>query len=356
VTPSTVYYSVYFSGCCDGVTYRMDVTGDLYGTILGALGENSGTLPLYLANQPGFLDGCITFFSYDGGDSTYVGQFEGQLSEKGGAPWEGGVRDLYANCADCISYTEPCPTYLFRLQGINYVDGNCFPSANEYAADLVSGVPVPSVGDYVTLTTKGLEDSCFQVVQQLEEGVAAYSIDAVGSSCAFCALPTPTPTATPTRTPTGTPAPASPTPTPTVTRSATPTRTPTKTPTVTPSTSSSPKTINIVYNSDTCGRGSASVYVNGTLESSFSALGNGNDSTQSIQAYPGDTITYQVGATFVGGAGCQIYGSSAGVGAVSGQSVPSITSVSDDVTSDSETFTLGNNNITISYSFAPNPI
>ena len=161
---------------------------------------------------------------------------------------------------------------------------------------------------------------------------------------------TPTPTKTPTRTPT-------PTSTPSGTPSVTPTKTPTRTPTNTPSTSAQPKTITINYNSSTCSRGIARVYVNGVLESTYSALGTGNDSTDSITVFPGDTILYYGEATFVGGAGCQIYGSSAFVGEVTGQSVPNIFRVSDQSpNSDSETFTMGSNNITISYTFDPNPI
>ena len=127
---------------------------------------------------------------------------------------------------------------------------------------------------------------------------------------------------------------------------------PSPTPTQTPSTIA----ITINYNSDTCARGGADVYVNGVLESSYSALGNGNDSTDTIYASPGDSITYDIEALFVGGSGCQIYGSVQANGSVSGQSVPSIVGVSDGTASDSETFTLGSSNITISYSFTPNPL
>ena len=147
-------------------------------------------------------------------------------------------------------------------------------------------------------------------------------------------------------------APIDPSATPTVT----PTRTPTRTPTVTPTSSPVPLEIIINYNSDTCARGNADVYVNGTLESSYSALGSGNDSTDTIYAYPGDSITYDIEATFLGGAGCQIYDSVQANGSVSGQSVPSIVGVSDGTQSDSETFTMGGSNITINYSFTPNPI
>ncbi len=136
--------------------------------------------------------------------------------------------------------------------------------------------------------------------------------------------------------------------------SVTPTRTPTSTPAVTPS--PNPLAITINYNSDSCARGGADVYVNGTLESSYSALSNGNDSTDTIYASPGDSITYDLEALFVTGSGCQTYGSTQANGSVSGQSVPSIVGVSDGTASDSETFTLGSNNITINYSFTPNPL
>tara|TARA_R110000803_G_scaffold62977_1_gene123467 strand:- start:1166 stop:1771 length:606 start_codon:yes stop_codon:yes gene_type:complete len=163
--------------------------------------------------------------------------------------------------------------------------------------------------------------------------------------------PTPAPSNTPTPTPTKTT-----TPTPTGTPASTPPVTPTKTPTNTPSTSAQPKTINLVYNSSTCGRGVADIFVNGVKESSYTALGTGNDSTDSITVFPGDTIIYYGEALFVGGAGCQIYGSSAFVGQVTGQSVPNITGLSTGTSTDSETFIMGSNNITINYTFDPNPI
>ena len=348
---------MYFSACCDSHVYRINLTGAEWNAIINALEE--GNPSLYLENQTNFIDGCVGFIgpSY-GGTVTDLGNKDGDFLIDGGQPWTAGD-SLYPACNDClISY--PCVEYKFIIQEITYFDGNCTPGGTQATATLVPGFPsVPSIGEYCSITSKGGDaPACWQIIG-LDESPepATYEIDVVGPTCSFCALPTPTPSPTPTRTPTNTPPPVSPSPTPSVTRTVTPTRTPTKTPTPTPSQSLSPVTISLDYNSITCSRGVANVYVNGTLQSSYTALGTGNDSTDTIQAYPGDTILYYGEATFVGGAGCQIYGSTGFSAGVSGQSVPGISRISDQSpNSDSQSFTLGSNNITISYTFTPNPI
>ena len=314
--------------------------------------SRDGTASLYLSNQTGILDTCVGFIgdNYGGDNVTDLGIIDGTFSANEG-PWTPGG-EIYGSCTNCLEF-NPCVEYKFVLQQINYVDGNCQSGAQVVDALLGPGFSsVPSIGDYATVKeTTG----CWQIIGFSESPEPpSYTINVVGDTCSFCALPTPTPSATPTRTPTSTPAPVSPTPTPSVTRSATPTKTPTKTPTPTPSTSAQPKTININYTSATCARGSADVYVNGTLRSSFTALGSGNDSTDSITAFPGDTIIYYVESQGVLGSGCQIYGETQGVGTVSGQSVPSISANSGfSPGNDSETFTMGSSNITISYDWVP---
>jgi len=315
-----------------------------------------GNPSLYLENQTNFIDGCIGFIgpSYEG-SVTDLGNKDGDFLADGGQPWTT-TDPLFARCSIC-EQAYPCVEYKFIIQEITYFDGNCTPGGTQASATLVSGFPsVPSIGEYCSITSKGGDaPACWQIIG-LDESPepATYEIDVVGPTCSFCALPTPTPSPTPTRTPTNTPPPVSPTRTPTPTRTSTPTRTPTKTPTPTPSQSLSPVTISINYTSATCARGFANVYVNGTLQSSYTALGNGNDSSQSIQAYPGDTILYYIESQGVLGSGCQIYGETQGVGSVTGQSVSSISANSGFTPpSDSQSFTLGSSNITISYDFVP---
>lgn len=97
--------------------------------------------------------------------------------------------------------------------------------------------------------------------------------------------------------------------------------------------------------------------MNGVLQSSYQANGSGNDSEDSIQVSPGDTILYYIESQGVLGSGCQIYGETQGTGSVSGQSVPSISANSGlSPGNDSETFTMGSSNITISYNFVPQPL
>jgi hypothetical protein len=347
---------MYFSGCCDDLVYRIGLDGSQTLAITQALEESrDGTASLYLSGQTGILDTCVGFIgtNYGGDNVTDLGIIDGAFSSDEG-PWTPGGR-IYGNCTNCLQF-NPCVEYKFVLQQINYVDGNCQSGAMVVDALLGPGFSsVPSLGDYATVKeTTG----CWQIIGFSESPEPpAYTINVVGDSCSFCALPTPTPSATPTRTPTGTPAPASPTPTPSVTRSATPTRTPTKTPTPTPSASPSLKTISISYISATCARGSGSIYVNGVLQSSYQANGSGNDSEDSIQAVPGDTILFYIESQGVLGSGCQIYGETQGVASVTGQSVSSISANSGlSPGNASRTFTLGNNNITISYDFVPNPL
>jgi hypothetical protein len=117
------------------------------------------------------------------------------------------------------------------------------------------------------------------------------------------------------------------------------------------------RTITINYNSVPCSRGTGTISVNGTTISSYSALGTGNDSQDIITVAVGDTITYSGEAIFVGGSGCQEYGSTAFVAGVVGQTVPSINRTSDmSPATDSETFTMGSSNITITYNFTVNPL
>ena len=344
---------MYFSGCCDDLVYRISINGDQFGAISQALEESrDGTASLYLSNQTGILDTCVGFIgdNYGGDNVTDLGIIDGVFSANEG-PWTPG-NSLYGDCTNCLEF-NPCVEYKFVLQQINYVDGNCQSGAMIVDALLGSGFSsVPSIGDYATVKeTTG----CWQIIGFSESPEPpSYTINVVGDTCSFCALPTPTPSATPTKTPTSTPAPVSPTPTPSVTRSATPTRTPTKTPTPTPSTSVSLRTINLNFTSASCARGSGSIYVNGVLQSSYQANGSGNDSTDSIQASPGDTILFYIESQGVLGSGCQIYGETQGVASVTGQSVSSISANSGlSPGNASRTFTLGNNNITISYDFVP---
>ena len=354
VTPSTVYVPMYFSACCDSHVYRINLTGAEWNAIINALEE--GNPSLYLENQTNFIDGCVGFIgpSY-GGTVTDLGNKDGDFLIDGGQPWTT-TDPLYARCSIC-EQSYPCVEYKFVIQEITYFDGNCTPGGTQATATLAPGFPsVPSIGEYCSITSKGGDaPACWQIIG-LDESPepATYEIDVVGPTCSFCALPTPTPSPTPTVTPSNTPAPLSPTPTPTVTRSATPTRTPTKTPTPTPSTSVSPVTISLNYTSETCARGFANVYVNGVLQSSYTATGSGNDSTDSIQAYPGDTILYYIESQGVLSSGCQIYGETQGSASVVGQSVPSISANSGFTPpNDSESFTLGGNNISIGYNFVP---
>jgi hypothetical protein len=344
---------MYFSGCCDTPprVYRIYLTQSEISSIQEAVDGGRGA-SLYLEGQTGILDACVGFIgmNYGGDNVTDLGLLDGTFNNDEGIWSPGGA--IYQGCLECLS-TNPCVEYKFILQSINYVDGNCQPGPTQATAILGSGFSsVPSIGDYCSVKEVS---GCWQI-SGIDESPEPppYTIDVVGDTCSFCALPTPTPTSTPTRTPTGTPAPASPTPTPSVTRSATPTRTPTKTPTPTPSASPSPKIISINYTSATCARGSGSIYVNGVLQSSYQANGSGNDSTDSIQAFAGDTILFYIESQGVLGSGCQIYGETQGVASVTGQSVSSISANSGFSPGNaSRSFTLGNNNITISYDFVP---
>jgi hypothetical protein len=117
------------------------------------------------------------------------------------------------------------------------------------------------------------------------------------------------------------------------------------------------RTITINYNSVPCSRGTGTISVNGTTISSYSALGTGNDSQDIITVAVGDTVTYSGQALFVAGSGCAEYGSTAFVAGVVGQTVPSINRTSDlSPATDSETFTMGSSNITITYNFTVNPL
>jgi hypothetical protein len=117
------------------------------------------------------------------------------------------------------------------------------------------------------------------------------------------------------------------------------------------------RTITINYTSVPCSRGTGTISVNGTTISSYSALGTGNDSQDIITVAVGDTVTYSGQALFVAGSGCAEYGSTAFVAGVVGQTVPSINRTSDlSPATDSETFTMGSSNITITYNFTVNPL
>ena len=346
---------MYFSACCDSYVYRIGLNGPEHASIMSALEEGSPSL--YLENQTGYINGCVGFIgpTYSGDEFRDLGNKDGDWLADGGQPWYAND-PLFPRCNNCVQ-TYPCVEYKFRIGQINYVDGNCQPGASQATANLAPGLPaVPSIGDFVSLSSKGGDVApCWQIIGFDESPEPPlFSIDVFGTTCSFCALPTPTPSPTPTKTPTNTPTISL---TPSVTRTVTPTRTPTKTPTVTPSTSVSLRTINLNYTSATCARGGANIYVNGVLQSSYTATGSGNDSTDSIQAVPGDTILFYIESQGVLGSGCQIYGETQGVASVTGQSVSSISANSGlSPGNASRTFTLGNNNITISYDFVPQPL
>jgi len=341
------------SGCCDNSIYIIRVPGTNGQTLQGYMNSPTENPFVYLKSQPNFTSNCVTFIPAQ--DNAFdLGILQGSFDGIGQQAWDYQVSTAFASCDACTA-ENACTYQDFQVEGITYVNGVCTPSGFITTARVLGGIGTPAIGNYVSLSNKGLTYTCWliQTNHDTPEPVSE-TIDAWGTSCAFCALPTPTPTRTPTATPSVTPTISV---TPSVTKSPTPTRTPTKTPTPTPSQSLSPVTISLDYNSVTCSRGVANVYVNGTLQSSYTALGTGNDSTDTIQAYPGDTILYYGQATFVGGAGCQIYGSTGFSGGVTGQSVPGISRLSSQSpNTDSQSFTLGSNNITISYTYTVNPI
>ncbi len=341
------------SGCCDNSIYIIRVPGTNGQILQGYMNEPTENPFVYLKSQPNFTNNCVTFIPPQ--DNAFdLGNLQGSFDGLGQQAWDYQLSTAFATCDGCTA-ENACTYQDFQVEGITYAGGVCTQSGFITTARVSGGIGTPSINDYVSLSNKGLAYSCWRIVttHDTPEPVNE-TIDSWGVNCAFCALPTPTPTRTPTATPSVTPTISV---TPSVTKSPTPTRTPTKTPTLTPSQSLSPVTISLNYTSSTCARGSANIYVNGTLQSSYTATGSGNDSTDSIQAYPGDTILYYVESQGVLGSGCQIYGETQGVGSITGQSVPSISANSGFTPpNDSESFTLGGNNITISYDFVPQAI
>jgi len=231
------------------------------------------------------------------------------------------------NSSFCNSFTDGKTYYVYnigRLPNRCYVF-NCGGNPDAAGAELFTG----------TIDTETAYTDCAGCTRN-------YPCVAVSNT------PAPTQTKTPTRTPSPTP-----TRTPAGTPASTPTRTPTKTPT--PTNSVCQSTISITYTSDSCSRGVARVYVNGTLASAFSALGNGNDSSQTITVYAGDSIQMYVEALFQGGAGCTIYGSTGVVGSQNG--VTRVNAYSDQSpNTDTYTYTMDCTNDTMLFHFSPEPI
>jgi len=228
------------------------------------------------------------------------------------------------NSSFCNSFTDGKTYYVYNIGRLpnRCYEFNCGGNPDSAGAELFTG----------TIDTEIAYTDCAACTRN-------YPCVAVSNT------PAPTQTKTPTRTPSPTP-----TRTPAATPGATPTRTPTKTPT--PTQSNCQSTISITYQNATCGRGTAKVYVNGVVASSWTSLSTAGTSTDTINVYAGDTITMYIEPLFVGSAGCQIYGSCGGTGSLNGTTKVAAINPS----TDSHTYTMDCTNDTMYFFFEPNPI
>ena len=184
-TPSPNYVEIYFSGCCgsgDTQVFRMSVSPSLASEIGQAIAFGNTTL--YLQNQAGISDQCVSFYEPSTGLETNLGIIGGEFIDINGGTWTGDPNDAYLDCDACTSAEEhPCPTPTYYiLQEVVY--GNpCFVLEGNYTATLDGVVSTPSVGEYVNVD----EDSnCYQVISTTSVGTPTLTINTVDTSCELC--------------------------------------------------------------------------------------------------------------------------------------------------------------------------
>ena len=113
VTPSITqtpnYVEIYFSGCCDtgeSTPYSLKVTSTLQSQIIQAI--TAGKTTLYLQNQTGISDQCVSFYTSSIGTETKLGVINGEFIGNNGT-WTGGPNDAYFDCSECTLPAEhPC--------------------------------------------------------------------------------------------------------------------------------------------------------------------------------------------------------------------------------------------------------
>lgn len=302
---------------------------------------------VFFRNQPNFTNNCITFVPQQ--DNAFdLGNIQGDFIGSGGEEWDYTLNAAYTSCDECTSQ-NPCTYQEFQIEGITYTNGVCTQSGFVTTARVQGGIGTPSIGDYVSITNKGAAYTCWLIIADHDtpEPVSE-TIDAWGTSCTFCALPTPTPTRTPTRTPTVTPTISV---TPSVTKSPTPTRTPTKTPTVTPSQSIPVYTLTLNNGTaDICADGRVQIIKNGSVVKTWStSRGSGiTNPAGNVTFTANDTVILRADSDGAGGAGCFEYFDTRVTGFRNGSGVVVALQLSGTNPND---YTIPNGNATISATF-----
>ena len=181
-TPSPNYVYIYFSGCCetgDDRQYKMKVTPTLESEINQLIA--AGRTTLYLQNQAGISDQCVSFYVPGTGTETDLGIIGGEFIDVNGIPWTGDPNDAYLDCDACTSSEEhPCPQVTnYVLREVLY-GSSCSEVELDYVAS--SSIGPLNVNTYVKVSQ---DNKCY-IVKSTTTSTPTLTVTQQNASCELC--------------------------------------------------------------------------------------------------------------------------------------------------------------------------
>ena len=140
-----------------------------------------GNTTLYLQNQAGISDQCVSFYEPSTGSETNLGIIGGEFIDVNGGPWTGDPNDAYLDCDACTSAEEhPCPVVTnYVLREVLY-GSSCSEVELDYVAS--SSIGPLNVNTYVKVSQ---DNKCY-IVTSTTTATPTLTVTQQNASCELC--------------------------------------------------------------------------------------------------------------------------------------------------------------------------
>ena len=136
---------------------------------------------MYLQNQQGIDDQCVSFYVPGTGIETDLGIINGEFIGNDGNPWNGGPQEAYLDCDQCTSAEEhPCPEVTnYILKEVLY-GTSCSQIETEYVAS--SNIGSLNINSYVKVSQ---DNKCY-IVTSTTTATPTLTVTQQNASCELC--------------------------------------------------------------------------------------------------------------------------------------------------------------------------
>jgi hypothetical protein len=141
----------------------------------------AGRTTLYLQNQVGIDDQCVSFYAPGTGTETDLGIMGGEFIGNNGNPWNGDPNRAYLDCDECTSSEEhPCPEVTnYVLREVLY-GSSCSEFELDYVAS--SSIGPLNVNTYVKVSQ---DNKCY-IVKSTTTATPTLTVTQQNASCELC--------------------------------------------------------------------------------------------------------------------------------------------------------------------------